>query len=259
MLAGFDMSFIDLLDIAGTAESGPRYLWLQKLIRTAIETRRLPAGAALPSERELCDEFQLSRVTIRKAMEALVNDGLLERRRGAGTFVSNAPAEKEPGRVEKSFSMLSSFTEDMLARGRQPSSEWIDRSEGSVTPEEALAMGMSPGSRVFRFQRIRFADGETMAIEYAAVPGWGLNGLDDVETSLYGALEAHGNRPVRALQRVRAIGFEPEQATLLGIEPGDPGLLIERRAFAADGRIIEVTHSYYRGDAYDLVAELHHI
>lgn len=252
------MSFIDLLDTAGSTENGPRYLWLQKLVRDAIETHRLPAGAALPSERELCDQFQLSRVTIRKAMDPLVNDGLLARRRGAGTFVADRGA-KDNGRVEKSFSMLSSFSEDMLARGRRPSSEWVDRSEGSVTPEEALALGQSPGSRVFRFQRIRFADGETMALEYAAVPGWGLSSIDDVETSLYEALAAHGNRPVRALQRVRAIGFEGEQAALLRVQERHPGLLIERRCFAADGRVIEVTHSYYRGDAYDLVAELHRV
>jgi GntR family transcriptional regulator len=253
------MSFIDLLDVAGSADSGPRYLWLQRLIRDAIDTKRLAPGAALPSERELCDEFQLSRVTIRKAMQALVDDGLLDRRRGAGTFVSITPVAENPGRVEKSFSMLSSFTEDMLARGRRPSSEWVDRSEGAVTPEEALALGISPGSRVYRLQRIRYADDETMAVEYATVPAWGLKSLDEVVTSLYEALAANGNRPVRALQRVRAIGFEAEQAALLGIQEGDPGLLIERRAFAADGRVIEVTHSYYRGDAYDLVAELHHI
>jgi len=258
VLAVSDMSFIDLLDTSGSAVSGPRYLWLQKLIRDAIETQRLPAGSVLPSERELCDQFQLSRVTIRKAMEALVEDRLLERRRGAGTFVADRGA-KDGGRVEKSFSMLSSFTEDMLARGRRPSSEWVDRSEGSVTPEESLALGQSPGSRVFRFQRIRFADGETMALEYTTVPGWGLNSVDDVAASLYEALAANGNRPIRALQRVRAIGFEAEHAALLGVQERDPGLLIERRGFAADGRVIEVTHSYYRGDAYDLVAELHHI
>ncbi|KQO09055.1 GntR family transcriptional regulator [Sphingomonas sp. PP-CE-3A-406] len=252
------MAFIDLLDVTAATSSGPRYLWLQGLIRTAIETRRLAAGTALPSERELCDEFQLSRVTIRKALEALVTDGLLERRRGAGTFVSRSPGVQDASRVEKNFSALSSFSEDMLARGRRPSSEWIDRSEGSVTPEEALALGLSPGSHVFRFQRIRFADDETMAVEYATVPSWGLKRLDDVVSSLYGALAANGNRPVRALQRVRAICFGKEHAVLLGIEERDPGLMIERRSFAADGRVIEVTHSYYRGDAYDLVAELHH-
>jgi GntR family transcriptional regulator len=228
---------------------------LQNLIRQAVEDRRLALGEALPSERDLCEGFGLSRVTIRKAMDGLVADGLLERRQGAGTFVC-APKLAVSTRVEKSFSMLSSFSEDMLSRGRKPGNAWIDRGEGTVNPEEALALGLSPGSGVYRFSRIRYADGQPMALEHATLPGWGLPSIDAVDTSLYGALDQSGHRPVRALQRVRAIGFNEEQAELLKITAGDPCLFIERRAFLADGRAIEVTHSWYRGDAYDLVAEL---
>ena len=117
-------------------------------------------------------------------------------------------------------------------------------------------MGLSPGSKVYRFQRIRYADGEAMALENATLPGWGLPSMLAVENSLFEALEVSRHRPVRALQRVRAISFSAEHAALLGIAEGDPCLFIERRAFLPDGRPIEVTHSYYRGDAYDLVAEL---
>lgn len=250
------MSFADQIGRADDGESGPLYMRLHKLLRNAVDSRKLLPGSALPSERDLSEQFGLSRVTVRKAIDGLVEQGLLERRQGAGTFVVAGPLPGAAGRVEKNFSALSSFSEDMLSRGRKPSSRWLDRSEGAVTPEEALALGLSPGSRVYRFRRIRYADGETMAYESATVPGWGLTSLTDVETSLYAALERSGNRPVRALQRVRAISFDQEQAELLGIAAGDPGLLIERRAFVPDGRVIEVTHSYYRGDAYDLVAEL---
>jgi GntR family transcriptional regulator len=93
-----------------------------------------------------------------------------------------------------------------------------------------------------------------MAIEYATVPKDALQSLESVGDSLYDSLgEA---RPVRALQRLRAVLFTPEQAELLGIEPGAAGLEIERRGFTADGRTVEFTKSYYRGDAYDIVAEL---
>lgn len=250
------MFFLGELGMDDRAEAGPRYLRVQNLLRRAVDSQKLAPGAALPSERDLCQEFGLSRVTIRKAVDGLVEEGLLERRQGVGTFVTAPAGSTAKGRVEKSLSMLSSFSEDMLSRGRKPASRWIDRSEGTVTPEEALALGLSPGSRVYRFQRIRYADGQTMAFEFATVPGWGLASLDGVESSLYAALQQMGNRPVRALQRVRAIAFDEDQAALLGIGPGEPGLLIERRAFVPDGRVIEVTHSYYRGDAYDLVAEL---
>jgi GntR family transcriptional regulator len=98
-----------------------------------------------------------------------------------------------------------------------------------------------------------------MALEYATVPAFALASPEAVESSLYEALEQTGYRPTRALQRLRAVLFTPEEAELLSVRPGDPGLLIERRGFLPDGRIVEVTRSWYRGDAYDFVAELNAI
>jgi GntR family transcriptional regulator len=88
------------------------------------------------------------------------------------------------------------------------------------------------------------------------VPAYCLPSIDAVDHSLYAALERAGNRPTRALQRLRAVAFNSEQAELLHVAVGDAGLLIERRGFLRDGRASEFTQSYYRGDAYDLVAEL---
>jgi GntR family transcriptional regulator len=170
------------------------------------------------------------------------------RRQGAGTFVAS--------RVEKNFSKLSSFTEDMISRGRIPRSEWLKRAEGSVTPEESLVLGLSPGTPVYRFHRIRFADDAPMALEYSTVPAFSLPAPEAVGSSLYEALDAARCRPARALQRLRAVLFTEEQAELLNVRPGDAGLLIERRGFLKDGRAVEFTQSFYRGDAYDFVAEL---
>jgi GntR family transcriptional regulator len=237
------------------AESGVKaaslYLQLQDTLRDAITSRKLAPDAAIPTERELAEEFNVSRITVRKAVDGLVYEGLLTRRQGAGTFVNK--------RVEKSYSKMSSFTEDMISRGRVPSSKWLSKSAGLVNPEEALAMGLSPGTTVFRFNRMRFADGTSMGLDYATVPANCLPSLDAVTNSLYEALEAAGTRPVRALQRLRAVAFNAEQAQLLDIPVGSPGLLIERRGFLADGRPAEYTQSYYRGDAYDLMSELSHI
>lgn len=250
------MAFTDLVGTLDSQGSGPLYVRLQSLIRQAITDEALAPGSALPSERDLCEAYGLSRVTIRKAIDGLAQEGLLERRQGAGTFVAGRRAATGSARVEKSFSTLSSFSEDMLARGRKPGNAWLDRSAGTVSPEEALDLGLSPGSPIYRFRRIRYADGEPMALELASVPGWGLPSTDLVEDSLYRTLELAGHRPVRALQRVRAIRFSDDHAALLGIAPGSPCLFIERRAFLRDGRVIEITRSHYRGDAYDLVAEL---
>jgi GntR family transcriptional regulator len=227
---------------------GPLYQRLEEGLRHAIESGGLKPQQALPSERDLAEDFAVSRITVRKALEGLVGSGLLVRRQGAGTFVA--------GRVEKSFSKLTSFSEDMAARGRTSRSEWVTRAEGAVTPDESLMLGLSPGTAVYRFHRIRFADDFAMALEYSTIPGFALPNADVVAGSLYEALNAVGNRPVRALQRLRAVLFDAQQAKLLGLDAGAPGLLIERRGFLEDGRAVEMTQSWYRGDAYDFVAEL---
>ncbi len=226
----------------------PLYQQLQRALRQAIETRLIGPDDALPPERDIAEDFHISRITVRKAIDGLVNEGLLVRRQGAGTFVC--------ARVEKNFSKLTSFSEDMRARGRTPRSVWLRKSEGSVTPEEALTLRSSPGTPVYRFHRIRYADDAPMSIEYATVLASCLPSLDAVESSLYEALERAGNRPVRALQRLRAVLFTAEQAKLLQIRERDAGLLVERVGFMKDGRAMEFTQSYFRGDIYDFVAEL---
>jgi GntR family transcriptional regulator len=241
-------SFADLIGSLDEQGRAPLYQQLQRALRDAITENRLAADEALPPERDMAGEFGVSRITVRKALDALVNEGLLTRRQGAGTFVAS--------RVEKSFSKLSSFTEDMISRGRRPESVWLSRSAGAVTPEESLTLGLSPGAQVYRFSRIRYADGAPMALEYSTVPGFSLPSESAVGESLYESLEKHGSRPVRALQRLRAVLFTAERARLLGVPDGSPGLLIERRGFLRDGRPVEFTQSYYRGDAYDFVAEL---
>jgi GntR family transcriptional regulator len=230
------------------SSSLPLYLQLQRALRQAIESRVIGPDDALPPERDLALHFQVSRITVRKAIDGLIDEGMLVRRQGSGTFVC--------ARVEKNFSKLTSFSEDMRARGRTPRSVWLKKSTGTVTPEEALTLRSSPGTPVYRFHRIRFADDLPMSVEYATVLASCLPSLDAVESSLYEALERAGNRPVRALQRLRAVLFTAEQAGLLHAQEKDAGLLVERLGFLKDGRAVEFTQSYFRGDIYDFVAEL---
>lgn len=230
------------------SSSLPLYQQLQRKLRQAIDGRVLGPDDALPPERDLAEDLGVSRITVRKALEGLVKEGLLVRRQGSGTFVGN--------RVEKNFSKLTSFSEDMRARGRKPHSAWLNRAEGTVTPEEALTLRSSPGTSVYRFHRIRYADEAPMSLEYATVLASCLPSVDAVESSLYEALERTGNRPVRALQRLRAVLFTAEQARQLKAHEKDAGLLVERVGFLSDGHAIEYTQSFYRGDIYDFVAEL---
>lgn len=233
---------------AGTRRA-PAYQHLRRTLQHAIENGELAPGQALPGERELGKALDLSRVTVRKAIAGLVAGGLLVQRRGAGTFVAE--------RIVKSFSQLTSFTDDLRARGLDPQSVFLERGHGEVTPEEAMALNLSPGAQVVRYYRLRTAGGQPLALERTVVPQAVLPDPTLVGNSLYATFAERGIRPVRALQRLRAIAFDAEQARLMQLPEGSPGLFIERRTFLADGRVVEFTRSFYRGDAYDFVAELH--
>ena len=224
------------------------YARLRRAIQLAIQSGELTPGHALPSERELCRQLALSRVTVRKAIAGLVEDGVLVQRHGAGTFVAE--------RIVKSFSRLTGFTEDLRARGLKPRVEFLERGLGEVTPEEAMALNLSPGARVIRLRRLRFAADKPLALEQTVVPHAVLSNPRAIKLSLYETLDAIGCRPRRALQRLRAVALDGDQARLLDLPAGSPALSIERRAFLDDGRVVEFTTSLYRGDAYDFVAEL---
>ena len=229
----------------------PLYEQVERRLREAICGAAFAPDTAIPTERELAEGFGVSRITIRKALAQLEEDGLLLRRQGSGTFV--AP---DRNRIQKSLSRITSFSEDMRARGLEPGSEWIGKTPGTVTPEEALALGLSPGAAIYRFSRVRYANAMPMAVECSTVPAFCLPGIEAVGCSLYEAMERHGQRPTKALQRLRAVALDDERAKQLAVPPGTPALLIERRGYARSGAAIEITTSWYRGDAYDFLSEL---
>lgn len=228
--------------------SQPLYQQLQRALREAIDKRIFAPDEALPAERVLAHDLSVSRITVRKAIDGLVDEGLLVRRAGSGNFINT--------RIEKNFAKLTSFSEDMRARGRTPRSVWLKRAEGTVTPEEALRLRLSPGAPVLRFNRIRYADEMPMCLEYASIVASALPSLEAVGASMYEALEHAGNRPVRALQRLSALILTGEQARLLQAKEGDAGLAVERLGFLRDGRAVEFCRTIFRGDMYDFVAEL---
>ncbi len=234
-----------------TPGSGPRYLQLRRRIEEGIEQGLLPPESPLPPERELAALTGLSRVTVRKATQAMVEDGLITQRQGSGSFV--APKTR---RVEQSLSRLTSFTEDMARRGYESESKWLERGVFLPAPEEVVALALGADESVSRLARLRIASGQPMAIERASLPVDILPNPTEVTASLYEELERDGKRPVRAIQKISAINLGDEDADLLGVEPGMAGLRIARTSYLADGRVVEFTRSVYRGDSYDFVAEL---
>jgi GntR family transcriptional regulator len=223
------------------------YRQLAGVLRELIERGALRGGEALPSERELVKATGFSRITVRKAIESLLNDGLISKRHGAGTFVKP--------QIDQPLSILLGFTADMQRRGQQSSSILLDKSVGLPTANEALKLGISPSEQVVRLSRVRLAEGEPLGIENATVPLFAVS-PKDIENSLYEALRRSNNMPVRAVQRMHAASANEEEARLLGIEVGSPIFHTERHSFLENGRPIEITNSAYRGDKYDFIAEL---
>ncbi|MBW8733960.1 MAG: GntR family transcriptional regulator, partial [Asticcacaulis sp.] len=147
------------------------------------------------------------------------------------------------------------FQEDLVAAGRQTHNAWTERDPGTVNGDEAMAFGVPFGTRVVRFKRIRYQDALAVAVEQSTILGDYLPDTVTLDDSLYKALEATGTAPARALHRLRAIPLPEDKARQLGVDAGDPGLFLERRGFLKDGRTIEVTRGWYRGDASDLIID----
>ena len=232
-------------------ERQPLFATVGVALKREIAAGRFAEADLLPGERELSQMLDVSRTTLRRAIAGLVEEGVLVHRHGAGTFVRRSLPH-----VEQPLSRLTSFTEDMQLRGLAASSKVIERGAFLPTPEESMMLDISLSEMVFRLSRLRLADGVPMAIEHAAVPMRFLGGPERVRDSLYAGLEQAGFRPVRAVQRLRAVLVQPAEAALLDVPKGSPALDIHRVAYVADGRRVEFTRSTYRSDTYDFVAEL---
>lgn len=246
---------VSVSDIGALDDSafGPRYMRLLQALRAAAGQGRLIGGSVLASERELREAYGLSRSTVRKAVDCLVDEGLLERRKGMGIFVSDTALRRARREENRGLPPLLSFTQDMIGRGRRPHSVWLERRMAAAGSKDALALALAPGAPMHRFKCLRHADGTAIAVDHIAVPGWGLPDCDLVQTSLYAELQRFGHRPVRALQSVRASRFGADNAKLLNVSEDMPCLLVERRSFTCDGRVVEIRQSFYRGDAYDIL------
>jgi GntR family transcriptional regulator len=208
----------------------------------------LEPGAPLPSERELAERYGVARMTVRTEVDRLVADGLVYRVHGRGTFVA-AP------RVTQAMT-LSSFTEDMRERGLVPGSQILACHVVLATSDVAGRLELADGARVIRIHRVRTADGEPMAVEEAFLPADRFAGLDQADLehgSLFDLLEDRwGVQLAAGEQHVVAVSFDPTQAHLLGVEPGDPGLQFDTTGRDSTGAVVYTAWTWYRGDRYEI-------
>jgi GntR family transcriptional regulator len=225
----------------------PKYTQLRELLLGLLEEQRLPVDAPIPSERELCQAYGLSRMTVRQAVDHLVSEGRLYRVPGKGTFVAR-PKIDMPLR-------LVSFTADMRARGLTPGARELDRRRILAGTHLARAFALEAGAEIYVLERLRTADGEPMAIERSHIPAALAPGLLDqpfADRSLYDVLEQSYDIVFDAgEQTIEAAIVEPADAKLLDVPRGSAVLRMEQRSSAA-GVCAEVVESIYRADRYRL-------
>jgi GntR family transcriptional regulator len=213
---------------------------------------QLSVGDAIPSERQLSADLGVSRLTVRAALDDLVREGLLVRRRGSGTFVSEPKIAQEL--------TMTSFTEDMRRRGMVPASKTIELRTSPAGAWLGRILHVSPSEPIVVIKRLRLADRETMAIETlhvraSLVPD--LSAADLEDHSFYALLtERYGIDVVGGLQTIEPTVTGEEESELLGVPLHSPAFLFERTTRSRAGEIVEYVRSIYRGDRYRLVTEL---
>ncbi|WP_150306884.1 GntR family transcriptional regulator [Planctomonas psychrotolerans] len=231
---------------SGIDRSGsvPLYSQVAQRLEQAIADGTLPAGSRLENEIALGDQLGLSRPTIRRAIQELVDKGLLVRRRGVGTQVVHGPVTRG---VE-----LTSLFEDLASSGRTPRTTILDADVRPADDAEADALGVTVGSPVLHLRRLRFADGVPLAVLDNLLPEPFLD-LDRAELAtdgLYSLLRARGVTMRVAKQRIGARAATPRESELLDLPPGAALLTLARTAFDDSGRAIEFGQHCYRPDLY---------
>lgn len=231
--------------------SQPLYHRVYRQIAREIETGALEAGARLPSERWFCDELGVSRATVRRAIEELVADGLVEAR-GRGSFVRGDTLVEPPN-------TLMSISELGRSRGLEATARVLASEIRPATIDEAEAFGIAPGAELLELQRLRMLDGLPIALDENRVPIRVLPSAADLDfttESLYDAIERAGHGLVRADYELEARIAGERDAELLGLEPGAPVLFATTVAVGEDGRIVDLGQTLYRADRYRFQATL---
>lgn len=231
----------------------PLYAQLKTAIDERIDSGEWAPESQVPSERELCETYKVSRITVRQALHQLVAEGRLMRFHGRGTYVAASPLKKQ-------LLPLVGFSEDMTTRGQKPGARVLRFEATTASLAVAQALQLSAGEEIFVLRRLRLANGRPMALETVHIPERlcpGFIGENLEDRSLYQILERkYGIRAARALQQWQAVPCPPADAKLLDIRGGSPVLQIQRTTIDTRGRPFEYLESFFRGDRYVFQAEL---
>jgi GntR family transcriptional regulator, N-acetylglucosamine utilization regulator len=228
----------------------PIYRQIAEAIGSLLVSGVLPPGYALPTERVLCAQFGISRMTLRQAMSLLDREGLINSRRGVGTVVTHSRLIRQQQEVR-------SFSEEIRARGGRPESRLISLDLAIPTPSVRDFFELHEQQKVYEVQRVRLKDCEPLALEIARLPERlcpGLERFDLAKSSLYEVLEqSYGLRPETCNEEISAETPSSQQRKLLSLKARAAVLVVNRKTYMDDGRPLELTRSVFRGDRYSAI------
>ncbi len=224
--------------------SSPLYHQMMQRIIADIEKGVYPVGSRIPPEHELEQQYQVSRVTVRRALAELTEKGLLERKQGKGTFVS-VP------HVQQNLKSLHSFHDACRQNGRTPGTRVVRVIETAADGNDLSELNLREGSRVLEILRVRLADGEPVVLEKNHFSmAYTYLEEEDLSGSLYALLREYGTEPVQAVHDISLCFAGREEAELLGIEDGSPLLCLHELVFDQRGRPLHNCTQLIRGDRF---------
>jgi GntR family transcriptional regulator len=231
----------------------PLYAQVEAIIASSIADGTFPSGSRLPNEDELVERFTVSRTTIRQTIQNLIRRGLIEIRRGKGTFVTQP-------KITQEFTELSGFVEDMQSLGRQTSARVLDKQIVPASESIARQLALTTGALVVRIQRVRLADKAPLSFDETYLPREIGEKIieNDLETEpIFSLLEQKYKVPLlEAEYRLEAVSADATVARALRIAIGSPIFLIERTSYSVGQQPIDYEKLYYRGDQIRFVTRL---
>jgi GntR family transcriptional regulator, N-acetylglucosamine utilization regulator len=226
----------------------PLYHQIHLDLKNLIQSGKIPTDAILPPELQLCRAYKVGRHTMRMAISGLVDDGLVERFPGRGTFVNNQSQRLN-------FYLDRSFSQQIREMGYLPHSQVLRTDLGQVDESSPRALQKMAGAACLRLERLRFGDTIPISIQFTTVLTENCSGIerhDFSQESLYEVLAREYHLSIVQIQHVvRAVAANPQQAELLDIAIGVPLLFVGTTAFLENRQTIECSESFYRADLYE--------
>lgn len=228
-------------------DQSPIYLLVRKAIRDQIDSGEILPGMSIPSENELAERYGIHRLTVRNAISVLIKEGLLKSVKGKGVFVVGP-------KMERDLDTLGGFTQTMKAKGAQPSTKVLIKAVRQAGEKYAMIFRIDPEDEIYYIKRICFADREPVSLEEIYIPSELIPNFEELDLavfSIYEIYEFYGVKLMKADQTLDLTRLPHKDAKRLGIDPADAVMLFSGTSYDENGRIIEFSRTYTRGDKSD--------